>query len=41
MARAERYLLAMENTLSANSVLLARASRSAAHWLAVVESAVR
>ena len=40
-ARAERYLQAAGNTLSAHSVLLARAPRSAGHWLAVAESAVR
>ncbi|AKN16364.1 hypothetical protein MHAE_14530 [Mycobacterium haemophilum DSM 44634] len=40
-ARAERYLLAAGNTLSAHSVLLARAPRSAGHWLAVAESVVR
>jgi len=39
--RAERYLHAAADALSAHSVLLARAPRSAGHWLAVAESAVR
>jgi uncharacterized protein len=39
--RAERYLHAAMDSLSAHSVLLARAPRSAGHWLAVAESAVR
>lgn len=39
--RAARYLQAARNSLSAHSVLLARAPRSAGHWLAVAESAVR
>ncbi len=39
--RAERYLQAAGDALSAHSVLLARAPRSAGHWLAVAESAVR
>jgi uncharacterized protein len=39
--RAERYLQAAAEALSAHSVLLARAPRSAGHWLAVAESAVR
>ncbi|HUH68319.1 MAG TPA: thioredoxin domain-containing protein [Mycobacterium sp.] len=39
--RAERYLQAAADALSAHSVLLARAPRSAGHWLAVAESAVR
>jgi uncharacterized protein YyaL (SSP411 family) len=39
--RAERYLQAAGLTLKAHSVLLARAPRSAGHWLAVAESAVR
>jgi uncharacterized protein YyaL (SSP411 family) len=40
-ARAERYLQAAGDTLGAHSVLLARAPRSAGHWLAVAEAAVR
>jgi uncharacterized protein YyaL (SSP411 family) len=39
--RAERYLRAAADTLSAHSLLLERAPRSAGHWLAVAESAVR
>ncbi|MGB8387453.1 thioredoxin domain-containing protein, partial [Mycobacterium sp.] len=39
--RAERYLQASADALSAHSVLLDRAPRSAAHWLAVAEAAVR
>ncbi len=39
--RAERYLRAVGSTLDAHSVLLARAPRSAGHWLAVAEAAVR
>jgi uncharacterized protein len=39
--RAERYLRATGDALSAHSVLLERAPRSAGHWLAVAESAVR
>jgi uncharacterized protein len=39
--RAEQYLQAAREALSAHSVLLARAPRSAGHWLAVAESAVR
>ncbi|OBG37727.1 thioredoxin domain-containing protein [Mycobacterium sp. E3198] len=39
--RAERYLQAAADSLAAHSVLLARAPRSAGHWLAVAESAVR
>ena len=39
--RAERYLQAAADALSAHSVLLARAPRSAGHWLAVAEAAVR
>ena len=39
--RAERYLQASADALSAHSVLLARAPRSAGYWLAVAESAVR
>jgi uncharacterized protein YyaL (SSP411 family) len=39
--RAERYLQASRDALSAHSVLLARAPRSAGYWLAVAESAVR
>lgn len=37
----ERYLQAAAATLQAHSVLLARAPRSAGHWLAVAEAAVR
>jgi len=40
-ARAERYLHIAALTLKAHSVLLARAPRSAGHWLAVAEAAVR
>jgi hypothetical protein len=39
--RVERYLQASADALSAHSVLLARAPRSAGYWLAVAESAVR
>jgi uncharacterized protein len=39
--RAERYLRAAADALRASSVLLARAPRSAGHWLAVAEAAVR
>jgi uncharacterized protein len=39
--RAERYLRAAADSLGAHSVLLARAARSAGHWLAVAEAAVR
>ena len=39
--RAERYLQGGRRTLDAHSVLLARAPRSAGHWLAVAEAAVR
>ncbi len=39
--RAQRYLRAADAALQAHSVLLARAPRSAGHWLAVAESAVR
>jgi uncharacterized protein YyaL (SSP411 family) len=39
--RAERYLQAAAGALAAHSVLLERAPRSAGHWLAVAESAVR
>ncbi|HYB82545.1 MAG TPA: thioredoxin domain-containing protein, partial [Mycobacterium sp.] len=39
--RAGRYLRAAADTLAAHSVLLDRAPRSAGHWLAVAESAVR
>ncbi|MBW0018813.1 MAG: thioredoxin domain-containing protein [Mycobacterium sp.] len=39
--RAERYLQAASEALSAHSVLLARAPRSSGHWLAVAEAAVR
>jgi uncharacterized protein YyaL (SSP411 family) len=38
---APRYLQAAIETLTAHSVLLARAPRSAGHWLAVAEAAVR
>ncbi|BBX46043.1 DUF255 domain-containing protein [Mycobacterium cookii] len=38
---AERYTRAASATLQAHSVLLARAPRSAGHWLAVAEAAVR
>ena len=37
----ERYAQAAADTLQAHSVLLARAPRSAGHWLAVAEAAVR
>ncbi|CAM3313958.1 hypothetical protein BST27_26795 [Mycobacterium intermedium] len=40
-SRAERYLQLADETLRAHSVLLARAPRSAGHWLAVAEAAVR
>ena len=39
--RAERYLQAAADALRAHSVLLDRAPRSAGHWLAVAEAAVR
>jgi uncharacterized protein len=39
--RAGRYRQAAAEALAAHSVLLARAPRSAGHWLAVAESAVR
>ncbi|MGD1252821.1 thioredoxin domain-containing protein [Mycobacterium seoulense] len=39
--RAERYLWAAGDALNAHSVLLERAPRSAGHWLAVAEAAVR
>jgi uncharacterized protein len=39
--RTERYLQAAADALRTSSVLLARAPRSAGHWLAVAESAVR
>jgi uncharacterized protein YyaL (SSP411 family) len=39
--RAEQYLQAAGEALSAHSVLLQRAPRSAGHWLAVAESTVR
>ncbi|KZS64286.1 thioredoxin domain-containing protein [Mycobacterium ostraviense] len=39
--RAERYLQAATDTLREHSVLLARAPRSAGHWLSVAEAAVR
>ena len=39
--RAEQYLRAAGEALSAHSVLLQRAPRAAGHWLAVAESAVR
>ncbi|GAA4540370.1 thioredoxin domain-containing protein [Mycobacterium paraffinicum] len=39
--RAERYLRAAADGLNAHSVLLERAPRSAGHWLAVAEAAVR
>jgi uncharacterized protein len=41
MYRAEQYLLAAGDALSAHSVLLQHAPRSAGHWLAVAEAAVR
>lgn len=40
-ARAERYLRAATDSLRAHSILLDRAPRSAGHWLAVAEAAVR
>lgn len=39
--RAEPYLRAVAESLGAHSVLLDRAPRSAGHWLAVAEAAVR
>ncbi|AGZ50243.1 thioredoxin domain-containing protein [Mycobacterium kansasii] len=39
--RAQRYLQAATDTLREHSVLLARAPRSAGHWLSVAEAAVR
>jgi uncharacterized protein YyaL (SSP411 family) len=39
--RADRYGQAVADTLQAHSPLLARAPRSAGHWLAVAETAVR
>ncbi len=39
--RAERYLRAAADALGAHSLLLDRVPRSAGHWLAVAESAVR
>jgi uncharacterized protein len=39
--RADRYLQAAADALQAHSVLLARAARSAGHWLAVAEAGVR
>ncbi|OBF59477.1 hypothetical protein A5756_05780 [Mycobacterium sp. 852002-53434_SCH5985345] len=39
--RAERYLRAAGDGLNTHSVLLERAPRSAGHWLAVAEAAVR
>lgn len=39
--RAERYLRASDDALRAHSVLLERAPRSAGHWLAVAEAAIR
>lgn len=39
--RAERYLRAVTESLGAHSLLLDRAARSAGHWLAVAEAAVR
>ncbi|OBB82523.1 hypothetical protein A5760_13015 [Mycobacterium colombiense] len=39
--RAERYLRAAAESLGAHSLLLDRAPRSAGHWLAVAEAAVR
>ncbi|MGO9925419.1 MAG: thioredoxin domain-containing protein [Mycobacterium sp.] len=39
--RAQRYLRAAADALGAHSLLLDRAPRSAGHWLAVAESAVR
>jgi uncharacterized protein YyaL (SSP411 family) len=38
---ADRYLRAAEEALAAHSALLARVPRSAGHWLAVAEAAVR
>jgi uncharacterized protein YyaL (SSP411 family) len=40
-AKAPRYLQAATEALAAHSVLLARAPRSAGHWLAVAEAAIR
>ncbi|WP_374024805.1 thioredoxin domain-containing protein [Mycobacterium sp. HNNTM2301] len=39
--RAERYLRAAREALGAHSLLLERAPRSAGHWVAVAEAAVR
>ncbi|HEV7581203.1 MAG TPA: thioredoxin domain-containing protein [Mycobacterium sp.] len=39
--KAPRYLQAATEALTAHSVLLARASRSAGHWLAIAEAAIR
>ncbi|MBV9721966.1 MAG: thioredoxin domain-containing protein, partial [Mycobacterium sp.] len=39
--RADRYRQAAADALTAHSVLLARAPRSAGHWLSIAESAVR
>ncbi|WAJ44153.1 thioredoxin domain-containing protein [Mycobacterium sp. Aquia_216] len=39
--KAPRYLQAATEALTAHSVLLARAPRSAGHWLAVAEAAIR
>ncbi|ETW21174.1 membrane protein, partial [Mycobacterium gastri 'Wayne'] len=39
--RAEQYLQAAADTLREHSILLARAPRSAGHWLSVAESSVR
>jgi uncharacterized protein len=39
--RADRYLEAARATLAAHTQLLARAARSAGHWLAVAEAAAR
>ncbi|OBG60522.1 MULTISPECIES: thioredoxin domain-containing protein [unclassified Mycobacterium] len=39
--RAERYLRAAGEALGAHSLLLERAPRSAGHWLAVAEAAIR
>ncbi|OBH45154.1 thioredoxin domain-containing protein [Mycobacterium mantenii] len=39
--RAHRYLRAASDSLGAHSLLLDRAARSAGHWLAVAEAAVR
>ncbi|CAN5794480.1 DUF255 domain-containing protein [soil metagenome] len=39
--RSERYAAAAADTLAAQSPLLARVARSAGHWLAVAEAAVR